>query len=148
LLSFLPLCFRFSAFAFVSPPLLSFLLLCFRFLPFAFVSPSLLSFLPLCFRFSPFAFVSPSLLSFQVFSASVEEHLHLVLPAMVQLFQHGVADVPMSVRRATLQSLRRLLPRMQLAGYASAITHPLVRCLDSPHEELRKEAAEVAAVLG
>ncbi|KAK3265871.1 hypothetical protein CYMTET_25479 [Cymbomonas tetramitiformis] len=80
----------------------------------------------------------------EVFSSSVEEHLHLVLPAMVRLFQPGVAEVPLAVRRATLQSLGRLLPRMQLAGYASAIVHPFARCLDSaslsvdpPHHEHR-----------
>jgi FKBP12-rapamycin complex-associated protein len=34
------------------------------------------------------------------------------------------------------------------ARYASAIVHPLARCLDSPYEELRREAADVTAVLG
>jgi FKBP12-rapamycin complex-associated protein len=56
----------------------------------------------------------------EVFSSSVEEHLHLVLPALVRLFQPGVADVPLAVRQMTLQSLRRLLPRLQLTGCVSS----------------------------
>jgi FKBP12-rapamycin complex-associated protein len=111
--------------------------------------------LPLCVgalaeaeRKADYESVGHVLHALEVFSSSVEEHLHLVLPGMVRLFQPGVADVPLAVRRMTLQSLRRLLPRMQLTGYASAIVHPLARCLDSSHEELRKEAADVVTVLG
>ena len=47
----------------------------------------------------------------------------------------------MEVRRSGLRSMRRMLPRMQLAGRASAIMHPLVRVLDGPAEELRREAS-------
>ena len=38
----------------------------------------------------------------------------------------------MEVRRKGLRSMRRLLPRMQLAGYASAVLHPLIRVVDGP----------------
>lgn len=40
------------------------------------------------------------------------------------------------------------LPTPAPARYASAIVHPLARCLDSQHDDLRKEAADVVAVLG
>lgn len=46
---------------------------------------------------------------------------------------------PVEVRRAGLQSMRRLLPRMQLAGRASAVLHPLIRILSGPADDLRRE---------
>lgn len=51
----------------------------------------------------------------------------------------GGASTPVEVRRAGLRSMRRMLPRMQLAGRASAVLHPLIRVLDGPAEELRQE---------
>ena len=36
---------------------------------------------------------------------------------------------PVDIRLAALRSMRRLLPRMHLAGYSSSIMHPLIRCL-------------------
>jgi len=44
----------------------------------------------------------------------------------------GGATTPVEVRRKGLRSMRRLLPRMQLAGYASAVLHPLIRVVDGP----------------
>jgi hypothetical protein len=53
----------------------------------------------------------------------------------------GANATPVEVRRSGLRSMRRMLPRMHLAGRASAIMHPLVRVLDGPAEELRREAS-------
>jgi hypothetical protein len=38
--------------------------------------------------------------------------------------------------------MRKLLPRVQLAGYASAILHPLIKVLDGPADELRRDALD------
>jgi len=46
------------------------------------------------------------------------------------------------MRRAALRSMRRLLPRMQLSAYASAVLHPLLRVVDGPHDELRRDAMD------
>ena len=43
--------------------------------------------------------------------------------------------------------MRRLLPRMQLAGYASSILHPLIRVIDSPSEDLRRDALDTVCSL-
>lgn len=69
--------------------------------------------------------VPPGLL--QALGPSVEEHLHLLLPALVRLISPSVSVTPLDIRRAVLRSMKRLLPRMQLAGYASAILHPLIK---------------------
>lgn len=39
--------------------------------------------------------------------------------------------------------MRKLLPRMHLGGYASAILHPLMKVVDGPHDDLRREAMDV-----
>ncbi len=64
----------------------------------------------------------------------------------------GVAGTPIEIRRAALHNMQRLLPKMQLAGYAAAILHPLLRVLDGHIDELRRDAADticaVAVALG
>lgn len=60
----------------------------------------------------------------------MEEYLHLLLPSLVRLISPAVSSTPLDMRRAVLRSLKRLLPRLQLAGHASAILHPLIKvCL-------------------
>ena len=56
----------------------------------------------------------------------------------------GPATTPLAARRGGLRSMRRLLPRMQLAGRASAVLHPLIRVLNGPVEELRREVRTLA----
>ena len=58
-----------------------------------------------------------------------------------------MAGTPVDIRRAALHSMRRLLPRMPLAGYAAAVLHPLLRCLDGPLDELRRDAADTICAL-
>lgn len=59
----------------------------------------------------------------------------------------AVVMTPLAVRKAALHSTRQLLSRMQLAGYASAILHPLLRVLDGPAEELRCETLDTVLSL-
>jgi FKBP12-rapamycin complex-associated protein len=60
----------------------------------------------------------------------MDEHMHLVLPALMRLLKPSVLDAPVEIRRATIKTLSRLLPTMHVAGHASAILHPLTRVLD------------------
>lgn len=48
-------------------------------------------------------------------------------PAAQSLDLSNAIFPPAAARSAALRSLRRLLPRMQLGGYASAILHPLMK---------------------
>ena len=91
-------------------------------------------------RSGDFASVPGVLHALEAFGSAVDEHLHLMLPALVRLFRPGVAPVPWRVRSLVIRSLATLLPRMQLAGHASAVAHPLVRVLDGPQRELRRDA--------
>ncbi len=71
------------------------------------------------------------------------KHTHILTPITPTTNTHtAVVTTPLAVRKAALHSTRQLLSRMQLAGYSSAILHPLLRVLDGPAEELRKDTLE------
>ena len=91
-------------------------------------------------RSGNFSAVPSVLHALEAFGSATDEHLHLMLPALVRLFRPGVAPVPTPIRSLVLRSLAALLPRMQLAGHASAVVHPLLRVIDGPVKELRKDA--------
>ena len=91
-------------------------------------------------RSGNFSAVPSVLHALEAFGCAVDEHLHLMLPALVRLFRPGVAPVPQHIRATVMRSLATLLPRMQLAGHASAVVHPLTRVLDGPVKELRRDA--------
>ena len=48
-------------------------------------------------------------------------------PFTPRLVIPGQTSTPLDVRKATLRSMRKLLPRMALASYASAVLHPLIK---------------------
>ncbi|BDA44527.1 Serine/threonine-protein kinase TOR [Coccomyxa sp. Obi] len=96
--------------------------------------------------------VRPALACLEALGTALEDHLALLLPALVRLIHPSVAGTPVEIRRAALHSMRRLLPRMPLAGSSAAVLHPLLRVLDGNAEELRRDAADticsVAIALG
>jgi FKBP12-rapamycin complex-associated protein len=59
----------------------------------------------------------------------------------------GSASTPLEVRRSVLRSLRRLLPRMHLAGFSSTVLQPLMKVLDGPSDELRFDALDTICAL-
>ncbi|KAK9806315.1 hypothetical protein WJX72_010074 [[Myrmecia] bisecta] len=91
--------------------------------------------------------VRPALQALEALGTALEDHLQLLLPALVRLIHPGVLGTPIDIRRAALQSMRRLLPRMNLAGYASTILHPLIRVLAGAHDETRRDAMDTITAL-
>lgn len=47
-------------------------------------------------------------------SGSVDEHMYLLLPALVRLFRPDVSNAPLDIRRAAIKTLGRLLPCVQV----------------------------------
>lgn len=45
---------------------------------------------------------------------SVDEHMYLILPALVRLFRPDVSNAPLEIRRAAIKTLGRLLPCVQV----------------------------------
>jgi hypothetical protein len=61
---------------------------------------------------------------------ALDGHFHILLPSLVRLLPAaGNAVTPKDTKRSILQTMAKLLPRMRLAPYASAILHPLILSL-------------------
>lgn len=91
--------------------------------------------------------MKPALAALEALGPAIDDHLHMLLPALMRLLHPG-APTPLDIKRAALKSLRRLLPRMPLAGCPSAVLHPLIRVLDGASEELRRDALDTICVTG
>jgi FKBP12-rapamycin complex-associated protein len=68
----------------------------------------------------------------QALGVALEEQLHLLLPALMRLVAASGGGTPLEIKRAVLRSMKKLLPRMHLAGFSSAVLQPLMKvcCVD------------------
>ncbi|GAA5848144.1 hypothetical protein JCM3766R1_000463 [Sporobolomyces carnicolor] len=85
--------------------------------------------------------------AFGIFGSSLEEYLHLIIPAIVRTFEQ--ADVPIILRKQAMQTVTQLSRKINFADHASAIIHPLARVLASPNSpyELRVPAMDALCAL-
>jgi len=83
--------------------------------------------------------------AFEVFGTNLDDYLHLIIPAVVKLFEQ--VDASIKVRKLAIQTLGRLCNKLNFSDYASRIIHPLARVLDSSHPELRTEAMQTLCYL-
>ncbi|XP_043210340.1 serine/threonine-protein kinase mTOR-like isoform X1 [Amphibalanus amphitrite] len=60
---------------------------------------------------------------------NLDDHLHLVLPPMVRLFDPK--DAPLPVCQEALVTVADLATKLDLTEYVGRIMHPLIRCLDT-----------------
>jgi FKBP12-rapamycin complex-associated protein len=65
----------------------------------------------------------------EVFGANLDEHLHLVIPELVQLF--NLSDADSMFRKRALQTMGYLCRVASISDFTSRIVHPVVRVLDS-----------------
>lgn len=59
-------------------------------------------------------------------SGSVNEHMYLLLPALVRLFRPDVSNAPLDIRRAAIKTLGRLLPCVQVINVPSCACNNVV----------------------
>ncbi|SCZ93158.1 BZ3500_MvSof-1268-A1-R1_Chr6-2g08497 [Microbotryum saponariae] len=85
--------------------------------------------------------------AFAVFGTSLEEYLHLIIPAIVSTFERP--DVPAVLRRHAMQTMSQLCRKINFADHASRIIHPLARVLANPASplELRVPAMDAMCSL-
>ncbi|KAF2071336.1 hypothetical protein CYY_007349 [Polysphondylium violaceum] len=82
---------------------------------------------------------SKVLKALEVFGTNLDDYLHLVIPAVVKLFEQ--VDVTTHVRILSIQTIGRLCKKLNFSDYASRIIHPLARVLDVPGDnDLREDA--------
>lgn len=85
--------------------------------------------------------------AFGIFGSSLEEYLHLIIPAIVRTFEK--TDVPILLRKQAMQTISQLCRKINFADHASRIIHPLARVLSSPNApvELRIPAMDAMCAL-
>lgn len=90
-------------------------------------------------RLNDYTYVIPILHTLEVFGGTLDEHMHLLFPALIRLFK---VDASVEVRRGAIKTLTRLIPRVQVTGHISSLVHHLKLVLDGNKEELRKDAID------
>ena len=93
-------------------------------------------------RRTDYTYVSHVLHAIESFGSSIEDNLHILLPALMRLISPNATATPMEIRRTILESLARILKGMKLSGYGSAIVQPLARILSLGPESLKRTALD------
>jgi len=75
----------------------------------------------------------------EVLGTSLDDYLHLIIPAVVKLLEQVNLICP-HVRVFAIQTLGRLCKKLNFSDYASRIIHPLARILDGDDLELKNVA--------
>ncbi|POY71739.1 putative Non-specific serine/threonine protein kinase [Rhodotorula taiwanensis] len=85
--------------------------------------------------------------AFGIFGSSLEEYLHLVIPAIVRTFEQP--DIPTVLRKQAMQTITQLSHKINFADHASGIIHPIARVLasSSTSSDLRQVAMEALCAL-
>ncbi|XP_076915399.1 serine/threonine-protein kinase TOR-like [Bidens hawaiensis] len=95
-------------------------------------------------RCNDYTYVRDILRTLEVFGGTLDEHMHLLLPALIRLFK---VDASVDIRRSAIKTLIRLIPRVQVTGHISALVHHLKLVLDGKNDELRKDAVDALCCL-
>ncbi|XP_022148800.1 serine/threonine-protein kinase TOR [Momordica charantia] len=95
-------------------------------------------------RCNDYTYVLDILHTLEVFGGTLDEHMHLLLPALIRLFK---VDAPADIRRAAIRTLTRLIPRVQVTGHISSLVHHLKLVLDGKNDELQKDAVDALCCL-
>lgn len=109
-----------------------------------FILPSCIQVLSDAERCKDYTYVIDILRTLEVFGGTLDEHMHLLLPALIRIFK---ANASVEVRCAAIRTLIRLIPRVQVTGHISALVHHLKLVLDGKNDELRKEAVDALCCL-
>ncbi|XP_020699146.1 serine/threonine-protein kinase TOR isoform X1 [Dendrobium catenatum] len=95
-------------------------------------------------RCNDFSYVPDILHTFEVFGGTLDEHMHLVFPALIRLFK---VEASVDIRRHAIKTITKLIPRVHVSGHVSALVHHLKLVLDGNNEELRRDAADALCCL-
>ncbi|KAK1259623.1 Serine/threonine-protein kinase TOR [Acorus gramineus] len=95
-------------------------------------------------RCNDYSYVVDVLHTLEVFGGTLDEHMHILFPALIRLFK---VDASVDIRRAAIKTLTKLIPRVQVTGHTSALVHHLKLVLDGNNDDLRKDAIDALCCL-
>ena len=76
--------------------------------------------------------------TFLVFGSSGEEYMHMIVPAIVGMFE--TASAPANARRQAIDTLAKLSRIVNLTDFASLMLHPLAKILSSSEKVITNSA--------
>ena len=80
--------------------------------------------------------------TFLVFGSSGEEYMHLIVPAIVRMFDSSTA--PFMSRKAAIETLSKLCRQVNVSDFSSTMIHPLAKVIGTPPEKIAATASERA----
>jgi serine/threonine-protein kinase mTOR len=80
--------------------------------------------------------------TFLVFGSSGEEYMHLIIPAIVRMFDSSTA--PFSSRKAAIDALSKLCRQVNVSDFSSTMIHPLAKVIGIPPEKVATNSSERA----
>ncbi|XP_074572810.1 serine/threonine-protein kinase TOR [Curcuma longa] len=95
-------------------------------------------------RCNDFCYVPDILHTLEVFGGTLDEHMHLLLPSLIRLFK---VEASVEIRRRAINTMTKLIPRVQVSGHVSSLVHHLILVLDGNNDELRKDAVDALCCL-
>lgn len=81
--------------------------------------------------------------SFIIFGSNIEEYVHLIIPTIVNLFEHP----HLKLRATAIETIGELCRTVNLNDLASRIVHPLLRILRRGPDDLRKPTMDTLSSL-
>ena len=78
--------------------------------------------------------------SILVFGQSAEEHMHMIIPALVQLFQKQ--SNPVTIRKAAIDTIGKISRLVNISDYASMIIHNLTEIFSGKEQSLKQSALD------
>ncbi|KAL6013172.1 hypothetical protein ACLOJK_003664 [Asimina triloba] len=97
-------------------------------------------------RCNDYTYVPDILHTLEVFGGTLDEHMHLLLPALIRLFK---VDASVEIRRAAIRTLTKLIPRVQVVKDISVVLASILG--DEPtimnNDELRQDAVDALCCL-
>lgn len=83
--------------------------------------------------------------AFLIFGSSGEEYMHLIIPAIVRLFDRS--QNPHSIRKSAIDSLTKLSRQVNVSDFASLMVHSLSRVVAGSDRVLRQAAMDCICAL-
>ncbi|KAL2372816.1 hypothetical protein RJ035_003649 [Blastomyces gilchristii] len=83
--------------------------------------------------------------TFLIFGPSGEEYMHLIVPAIVRLFDKSQG--PPGIRKSAIETLGKLSRQVNVSDFASLMIHPLSRVVAGSDRTLRQAALDCICTL-
>ncbi|KAL3747797.1 hypothetical protein ACJRO7_016586 [Eucalyptus globulus] len=95
-------------------------------------------------RCNDYTYVPDILHTLETFGGTLCEHMHLLLPALIQLLKE---NAPVDKRSTAIKTLTILIPRVQVTDHVSLLVHHLKLGLDGEIDELRNDSVDALCCL-